>query len=71
MWAKFKRTFTNRLFHNLESLSQIIYEKTKTVNKTIAKSTCGYNNTFEDGFGLFNTSLWYKKIKRLFFAKHF
>lgn len=50
MWAKFKRTFTNRLFHTLESLSKFIYEEAKTVNETMVKSTCAYSYIFEGGF---------------------
>ena len=50
MWAKFKRSFTNRLFHTLDSLSQFICEEAKTVNKNMVKSTCAYSYIFQDGF---------------------
>lgn len=50
MWAKFKRTFTNRSFHTLESLSEFIYEEAKTIDETLVKSTCAYSYIFDGNF---------------------
>ena len=50
IWAKLKRTFTNRLFNTLEALSDFICEITKTITKPIVKSTCAFNYIFEEQF---------------------
>lgn len=50
MWAKFKRTFTNRLFHTLESLSEFIYNESKNITENLVKSTCGFSYIFEGNF---------------------
>lgn len=50
MWAKFKRTFTNRLFNSLELLSDFICEVTKNIKKTIVKSTCAFSYIFLNSF---------------------
>ena len=50
MWAKLKRTFTNRLFHSLEALSDFICETTKTINQSNVKSTCAFSYIFEGVF---------------------
>lgn len=50
MWAKFKRTFTNRLFKDLDSLSDFICEVTKSVNKTMVRNTCAFSYIFEGQF---------------------
>jgi transposase len=52
IWAKLKRTFTNRLFGSLETLSDFICEATKSINKPTIKSTCAFDYIFE---GLFWT----------------
>jgi transposase len=52
IWAKLKRTFTNRLFSSLETLSDFICEATKSINKPTIKSTCAFDYIFE---GLFWT----------------
>ncbi len=46
MWASFKRTFTNRLFNSLDSLSEFIADVSKTATNNAVKSICGYNYIF-------------------------
>ncbi|MEJ7913669.1 MAG: transposase, partial [Chitinophagaceae bacterium] len=50
IWAKLKRTFTNRLFNSLELLSDFICEVTKNIEKKIVKSTCAFNYIFINSF---------------------
>lgn len=50
MWAKFKRTFTNRLFYNLDDLSIFICEVTKALNNNEVKSICAFSYIFLDHF---------------------
>jgi transposase len=50
IWAKLKRTFTNRLFHSLDALSDFICEATKTISTGLVKSTCAFSYIFEDSF---------------------
>lgn len=50
IWAKLKRTFTNRLFKTLDSLSLFIDEAAKTLNKNVVISTCSYSYIFDDPF---------------------
>lgn len=47
MWANFKRTFTNRLFKSLDSLSEFIAEVSKTATISSVKSICAYNYIFD------------------------
>ncbi len=50
MWARFKRTFTNRLFKTLESLSEFIQDLAKTLTKENVKSTCAFSYIFQGEF---------------------
>lgn len=50
MWARLKRTFTNRLFKTLDELSQFIDSVTKTINTENVKNTCGFKYIFEGDF---------------------
>ena len=50
IWAKLKRTFTNRLFNSLELLSDFICEVTKNIEKKIVKSTCAFDYIFINSF---------------------
>ena len=50
MWAKLKRTFTNRLFKTLDELSEFICTSTKTITESGVKSTCGFSYIFEGNF---------------------
>lgn len=50
IWAKLKRTFTNRLFNSLEALSDFICEITKTLTQPTVKSTCAFSYIFEGHF---------------------
>jgi transposase len=46
IWAKFKRTFSNKLHKNLEELSEFIKKEAKTLNAELIKSTCRYSYIF-------------------------
>ena len=46
MWAKFKRGFTNKLFHSLEQISQFIENTTKSIDKHSVIATCAYKYIF-------------------------
>ena len=50
MWAKFKRGFTNKLFHSLEQVSQFIDNTIKTIDKQMVISTCAYKYILFDPF---------------------
>jgi transposase len=50
IWAKLKRTFTNRLFNSLEMLSDFICEITKDIEKSTIKSTCAFSYIFTNSF---------------------
>jgi len=50
MWAKYKRTFTNRLHKSLDELSTFIQEVTKNTSKKTVISTCCFKYVFEGTF---------------------
>jgi hypothetical protein len=50
MWAKLKRTFTNRLFNSLDMLSEFICEITKNIEKVTVKKTCAFSYIFQNSF---------------------
>lgn len=50
MWAKFKRTFTNRLFKTLDELSEFICDVTKSITNQSVKTTCEFSYIFEGSF---------------------
>lgn len=50
IWAKIKRTFTNRLFNSLDLLGEFICESTKQIEKSSVKSTCAFSYIFKDSF---------------------
>lgn len=50
MWAKLKRTFTNRLFNSLEMLSDFICEITRDIKKETVKNTCAFSYIFQNSF---------------------
>lgn len=50
MWARLKRTFTNRLFKTLDELSEFICTTTKTINAENVKNTCRFSYIFEGSF---------------------
>jgi len=50
IWAKLKRTFTNRLFNSLEMLSDFICEVTEGINQSTVKSTCAFSYIFTNPF---------------------
>ena len=50
MWARLKRTFTNRLFKTLDELSEFISTVAKTIDIENVKNTCGFNYIFEGKF---------------------
>ena len=50
MWAKFKRTFSNKLHKTLEELSDFIDAETKTITHELVKSTCAFTYILKDLF---------------------
>ena len=50
IWARFKRSFTNKLFNSIEEISLFIENATKEINKAIVRSTCAYKYIFFDPF---------------------
>lgn len=50
IWAKLKRTFTNKLFNSLDALSDFIGDATKCIEISVVKSTCAFNYIFIDQF---------------------
>ena len=58
MWAKFKRGFTNKLFHSLEQISQFIDNVIKTIDKQMIISICAYKDIFLTLSGMNYNSPW-------------
>lgn len=50
MWAKYKRTFTNRLHKSLDELSKFIEEVTKQTTTASVISTCSFSYVFDGTF---------------------
>jgi transposase len=50
MWAKYKRTFTNRLYKSLDELSLFIQEVVKNTEKSAIISTCSFSYIFDGSF---------------------
>jgi transposase len=50
MWAKYKRTFTNRLHKSIDELSAFIDTVVKQTTVNSVKSTCGFQYVFEGKF---------------------
>ena len=50
MWAKLKRTFTNRLFSSLEMLSDFICDITKNIEKSTVKNICAFDYVLQNNF---------------------
>ena len=50
IWAKLKRTFTNRLFNSLDALSNFISEAIKCIEIAVVKTTCAFSYVFIDHF---------------------
>lgn len=50
IWAKFKRTFSNKLHKTLDELSEFIKKEAETLNSDIIKSTCRYSYIFSGSF---------------------
>ena len=50
IWARLKRTFTNRLFKTLDELKEFISKVAQTLDETIVKSTCSFNYVFNGSF---------------------
>lgn len=50
IWAKFKRTFTNRLFKSLDELSSFIHSATNSLEKQQVISTCSFSYVFDGHF---------------------
>ena len=46
MWQTIKRDFTNKLFNNLDDLSDFLTESTNKLSNKIVKSICGYSYIF-------------------------
>ncbi len=50
MWAKYKRTFTNKLHKSLEEVSQFITEVIKQNSKETIMSICSFSYVFDGHF---------------------
>ena len=50
MWTKFKRGFTNKLFHSLEQVSLFIDNTIKIIDKQMVMLTCACKYIFFDPF---------------------
>ncbi len=50
MWAKYKRTFTNRLHKSLDELSKFIEGVTKQTTTASVISTCSFSYVFDGAF---------------------
>lgn len=50
MWAKFKRTFTNKLFKSLEEVSLFIQSVTQNLIDNETKNTCAFDYIFFNRF---------------------
>lgn len=48
IWAMLKRKFTNKLYKNLEEVSDFITTATNSLSSEKIKSTCGFQYIFED-----------------------
>lgn len=47
IWAILKRKFTNKLYNNLDEISEFITEATKSLSADRIKSTCGFAYIFQ------------------------
>lgn len=50
MWAKYKRTFTNKLHKSLEEISGFIQNVVKNTDNETVISTCSFSYIFEGSF---------------------
>jgi transposase len=50
MWARLKRTFTNKLFNSLNEISAFLDNAVNGINNGIVLSTCAYKYIFFDPF---------------------
>lgn len=50
MWAKFKRTFTNKLYKSLEEVSLFIQSVTQNLKDNETKNTCAFDYIFFNQF---------------------
>ena len=50
MWAKFKRTFTNKLYKSLEEVSLFIQSITQNLKDNETKNTCAFDYIFFNQF---------------------
>jgi transposase len=50
IWERFKRKFTNKIFHSLEEISTFLDDVVKDATKSIIISTCAYQYIFFDPF---------------------
>ena len=57
MWAKFKKGFTNKLFHSLEQVGLFIDSIIKTIDKQIVMSICACKYIFSTLSGMIYNSL--------------
>ena len=50
MWAKFKRTFTNKLFKTLNQVSLFIKDQVQNLNREEVKNICAFKYVFFNSF---------------------
>jgi transposase len=50
IWARFKRAFTNKIFHSMEEISEFLDKEVNEINNSIVISTCAYGYIFFDPF---------------------
>ena len=50
MWAKLKRSFTNKLFHSMEEISLFIDNALNQITQDIVIATCAYKYILSDPF---------------------
>ena len=50
IWAKFKRDFTNRLFHSLDELKNYVCQLTNKLTETEVISICSFDYVFLDNY---------------------
>ena len=51
MWARFKRAFSNKLFHSMEEISLFIDNAFNEITHDIVIATCAYKYILSDSFG--------------------
>jgi transposase len=50
IWWKYKRAFTNRIYKNLDEVSNFITSQVTTITKECVKSICGFDYILSNDF---------------------